>query len=246
MDNTRKIICISLLTAMPGIANAMLVGGPKDFNLEIYGKLAMSVFTTQANERNYDYTLDNESYIGFRGNKEITEGINVIFQIESGYVGYEAKDSGLGKFDTFVGFEGKYGKLRFGRMKGALYEIIDWPYTNPGLGRVFDWGGDVHWHQSNRMSNMVRYDGSLATNDYGAFDVVLSVNRDDTTISGSTTYSSRITWTPYSTIKVHAAYEETRNKSDQPTDDVVVDDLMDASGYVLGLEVPIPDLGLRF
>ncbi|HDR1956193.1 TPA: porin [Enterobacter hormaechei] len=246
MNKTSKTTLISLLTAVPTIANAMLVGGPKDFNLEIYGKLAMSVFATQANERNYDYTLDNESYIGFRGNKEITEGINVIFQIESGYVGYEAEDSGLGKFDTFVGFEGKYGKLRFGRMKSALYEIIDWPYTNPGLGRVFDWGGDVRWHQSNRMSNMMRYDGSLVTDDYGAFDVVLSVNRDDATISGSTTYSSRITWTPYSTIKVHAAYEETRNKSDQPTDDTLNNNLEDASGYVLGLEVPIPDLGLRF
>lgn len=73
MNKTSKTILISLLTAVPTIANAMLVGGPKDFNLEIYGKLAMSVFATQANERNYDYTLDNESYIGFRGNKEITE-----------------------------------------------------------------------------------------------------------------------------------------------------------------------------
>ncbi|MCH6478292.1 porin [Escherichia coli] len=131
-------------------------------------------------------------------------------------------------------------------MKGALYEIIDWPYTNPGLGRVFDWGGDVHWHQSNRMSNMVRYDGSLATKDYGGFDVVLSVNRDDSTVSGSTTYSSRVTWTPFSTVKVHVAYEETRNKSVQPTDDTLNDNLEDASGYVLGLEIPITDLGLRF
>ncbi|MCH6478291.1 porin [Escherichia coli] len=111
MDKTSNIICISLLTTMPTIVNAMQVGGPKDFNLEIYGKLAMSIFTTQANERNYDYTLDNESYIGFRGNKEITEGVNVIFQIESGYVGYEANDSGLGKFDTFVGLKVSMGNF---------------------------------------------------------------------------------------------------------------------------------------
>lgn len=47
-------------------------------------------------------------------------------------------------------------------------------------------------------------------------------------------------------MKVHVAYEETRNKSVQPTDDTLNDNLEDASGYVLGLEIPITDLGLRF
>ncbi|MEI8671105.1 porin [Vibrio sp. SA48] len=140
LNKTAIVFAITAALSLPTMANAMQIGGPEDYNLELYGNIAFSVFTSNANEKIYDYSHDNESYIGFRGSKEIVEGVDVLFQIESGYVGYEASMSGLGTFDTFVGFDTDYGKLRFGRMKSALYELVDWPYTNPGLGRVFDWG----------------------------------------------------------------------------------------------------------
>ncbi|WP_229650872.1 porin [Vibrio parahaemolyticus] len=243
IKKTATISTMALALSLPSIANAMQIGGPEDYNLELYGNIAFSIFTTNANEKIYDYNHDNESYIGFRGSKEIIDGVDVLFQIESGYVGYEASMSGLGTFDTFVGFRTDNGTLRFGRMKSALYELVDWPYTNPGLGRVFDWGGDVKWHQSNRMSNMIRYDASAKNTGIGDFDVVLSVNRDDTAKSGSHAYSSRITYTPFAQFKIHGAYEQ--------TDSMRVEDgsgdsrYADTSGYIVGIETPLWDTGLK-
>lgn len=223
--------------------SAMQLGGAEDYNLELYGKGALSVYTSNANKKLYDYSHDNESFIGLRGNKEFSDGVDVIFKIESGYVGYEGKSSGFGTFDTYVGFDTEHGQLRLGRMKTALYELVDWPYTNPGLGRVFGWGGDVKWHQTSRMSNMIRYDNNV-TSEAGDFNIALSVNRDDTSISESHTYSSRVTYNPFAQFKIHAGYEMTNNmdKTDADNNDY----LADASGYVVGIETPISDTGFKF
>ncbi len=236
------LLAMVAVAPLPLTVNAMQIGGPEDYNLELYGNIAFSVFTSNANEKIYDYSHDNESYIGFRGQKEIVDGVDVLFQIESGYVGYEASMSGLGTFDTFVGFGTDYGKLRFGRMKSALYELVDWPYTNPGLGRVFDWGGDVKWHQSNRMSNMIRYDGSLKDTVMGDFDLVVSVNRDDVSKSGSHTYSSRVTYTPFAQFKIHGAYEQTNSML---IENEGMESYSDTSGYIVGVETPLWDTGFK-
>lgn len=243
LKRTAFVSAMVAALSVPNVVNAMQIGGPEDYNLELYGNIAFSIFTTSANEKIYDYSHDNESYIGFRGSKEIIDGVDVLFQIESGYVGYEATMSGLGTFDTFVGFDTDYGKLRFGRMKSALYELVDWPYTNPGLGRVFDWGGDVKWHQSNRMSNMIRYDGSLQETAVGDFNLVLSVNRDDVSQSGSHTYSARVTYTSYAQFKIHGAYEQTDNML---IEDGSVDRHADTAGYIIGIETPLWDTGFKF
>lgn len=218
-------------------SSAMVIGDEENYNLELYGVVAMSAFTTGANEKMYDYNLDNESYIGFRGEKDMTENLSAIFQIESGYVGYEAENSGLGTFDTFVGLKGNWGKIRAGRMKSAMYEIIDWPYTNPGLGRVFDWGGDVKFYDSNRMSNMIRYDSPTLW----GFNTVLSVNRNDISVSKSHTYSGRITYTSPWNTKIYLAAEKSTNRV---IESEYNNDLTDTFGYIVGFEAPISDSGL--
>ncbi len=116
------------------------IGVLSDFNVQAYGVAAISAFY-QEDSTGYDY--ENESRIGFRANKDMFDNVNVFMQIESGYVGDDGASGSLGVRDTFLGLQGDWGKVRFGRMLTPLYEIVDWPYSNPGLGRVFDWGGDV-------------------------------------------------------------------------------------------------------
>ena len=52
-------------------------------------------------------------------------------------------------------------------------KIVDWPFSNPGLGSVFDWGG-INGHYD-RQSNQVRYDSAK----FGGFSFAASVGRDD-------------------------------------------------------------------
>lgn len=224
-----------LLTLVSFSANAIKITGGEKYDLEVYGILAISSYFSAAQEKASDYTFDNESYIGFRGNKDLNDNINVIFQIESGYVGYEGKQSGLGTFDTFIGLRGDWGTVRAGRMKTPMYEIVDWPYTNPGLGRVFDWGGDVPYHYSHRLSNTLRYDSP----DWQPGNFALSVSRGDTRQSGSTILSGRVTVNLPAAIKLHLGAEQTRNR--------IIDESQtfafataDTLGYIAGLDVTFP------
>lgn len=176
--------------ALAGTVNAAEIGINSDFTVEAYGVAAISVVNYNVSDNRSDSTgavIENESRIGFRAGKDIVDGLNVFMQIESGYVdntdwGQGGNPGGvLGFRDTFVGLQGDdWGKVRFGRMLTPMYEIIDWPFSNPGLGSVFDWGGVQATYD--RQSNQIRYD-SL---NYGGFTFAASVGRDSGAFGGGT------------------------------------------------------------
>lgn len=158
------------------------VGINSDFNVDVYGVAAISLVnynTTDNNDSSSGYAVENESRIGFRAHKEMFDDVLITMQIESGYVdstdwGHGGVSGGvLGFRDTFVGASGSWGNLRVGRVLTPLYEIVDWPFSNPGLGSVFDWGG-INGHYD-RQSNQVRYDSAK----FGGFSFAASVGRDD-------------------------------------------------------------------
>ncbi|MEZ8826806.1 chitoporin [Vibrio amylolyticus] len=140
------------------------------FAYEVYGIVAM-----QAAYRDYDtgdsdtnnnlsgMQLNNESRIGFRGTKDFANfGPTFLWQIEGGYVdpSFGGEGAGLGERDTFVGFESdSMGKVRLGRVLTPMYELVDWPASNPGLGDVYDWGGAIGGAKyQDRQSNTIRWD----------------------------------------------------------------------------------------
>ncbi|PTP50064.1 porin [Vibrio splendidus] len=158
------------------------VGINSDFNVDVYGVAAISLVnynTTDNNDSSSGYAVENESRIGFRAHKEMFDDVLITMQIESGYVDSTDWSHGgvsggvLGFRDTFVGASGSWGNLRVGRVLTPLYEIVDWPFSNPGLGSVFDWGG-INGHYD-RQSNQIRYDSAK----FGGFSFAASVGRDD-------------------------------------------------------------------
>ena len=158
------------------------VGINSDFNVDVYGVAAISLVnynTTDNNDSSTGYAVENESRIGFRAHKEMFDDVLITMQIESGYVDSTDWSHGgvsggvLGFRDTFIGASGSWGNLRVGRVLTPLYEIVDWPFSNPGLGSVFDWGG-INGHYD-RQSNQVRYDSAK----FGGFSFAASVGRDD-------------------------------------------------------------------
>ena len=163
------------------------VGVNSDFNVDVYGVAAISLVnynTTDNRDASSGYVVENESRIGFRAHKEMFENVLITMQIESGYVdstdwGHGGVSGGvLGFRDTFVGASGDWGNVRVGRTLTPLYEIVDWPFSNPGLGSVFDWGG-INGHYD-RQSNQVRYDSPK----FGGFSFAASVGRDDNANGG--------------------------------------------------------------
>jgi predicted porin len=204
-------------------AESSQVGIISDFNVQAYGVAAISVYTE---EDDTGYNFDNESRIGFRAGKDIAENVNVFMQIESGYVGDDGSSGSLGVRDTFLGLQGDWGKVRFGRMLTPLYEIVDWPYSNPGLGRVFDWGGDVRAHYD-RKGDIARYDSPS----WSGFSFNVSAGRGDTGTKDSNHLGAAAHWNIASVITLHAGYES--NEKMDGSD-------IDAEAYIAGFELPLP------
>ncbi|MDA0143126.1 porin [Vibrio sp. RW] len=177
----RTLLGVSVALLSTGVM-AKEVGVNSDFNVDVYGVAAISLVnynTTDNNDSSSGYAVENESRIGFRAHKDMFDDVLITMQIESGYVdstdwGHGGVSGGvLGFRDTFVGASGSWGNLRVGRVLTPLYEIVDWPFSNPGLGSVFDWGG-INGHYD-RQSNQVRYDSAK----FGGFSFAASVGRDD-------------------------------------------------------------------
>ena len=177
----RTLLGASVALLSTGVM-AKEVGINSDFNVDVYGVAAISLVnynTTDNNDSSTGYAVENESRIGFRAHKDMFDDVLITMQIESGYVDSTDWSHGgvsggvLGFRDTFIGASGSWGNLRVGRVLTPLYEIVDWPFSNPGLGSVFDWGG-INGHYD-RQSNQVRYDSAK----FGGFSFAASVGRDD-------------------------------------------------------------------
>lgn len=129
MSHFKKTLLSATIAAASmaaGTANAYMIGDPNDANVEVYGVVSISAVDYGA--ENQSFALENETRVGFRAAKAMTDSITAFAQVESGWV----LDSGadLGNRDTFVGVRGDdWGQFRFGRMLTPMYELVDWPYS---------------------------------------------------------------------------------------------------------------------
>nr|OED51859.1 porin [Aliivibrio fischeri] len=187
MTMFKKTLLGAAIALVASGVTAKEVGVNSDFNVDVYGVAAISLVNynvTDNGDKSTGFVVENESRIGFRAHKEMFENVLITMQIESGYVdstdwGHGGVSGGvLGFRDTFVGASGDWGNVRVGRVLTPLYEIVDWPFSNPGLGSVFDWGG-IAGHYD-RQSNQVRYDSPK----FGGFSFAASVGRDDNANGG--------------------------------------------------------------
>lgn len=205
----RTLVGAAVAFASTG-AMAKQVGVNSDFLVEAYGVAAISIVNYDSDvtkdgktvDKSTGYDYENESRIGFRASKNMFDNLNVLMQIESGYVGENGDGATLGNRDTFIGLSGDWGKVRFGRMLTPMYEIIDWPYANPGLGAAWDWGGDVKYNRD-RHGDMARYDSV----DYNGFRFALATGRGDKDVDNNYFYGASATWRVMDSITLHGALE---------------------------------------
>ncbi|OOF23175.1 porin [Salinivibrio proteolyticus] len=227
MNKIFKRSLISAVVAL-GSTGAMaadhdgVVGVLTDYNVDLYGVAAISAFN-QEDGNGYDY--ENESRVGVRAGKAFNDDVYIFMQIESGYVGEDGTGATLGNRDTFIGMKGDWGQIRFGRMLTPMYEVVDWPYSNPGLGRVFDWGADTKSHYD-RKGDIARYDSP----DFSGFSFDLSVGRGDKDVSGSNHFGAALHYTLADAFTLHGGYEYNSNYEGE----------VDTKAYLAGIEVPLP------
>ena len=164
---------------------------------DIYGLIALQVlgrhydkdiksYSDGTKSNNAGIQLNNESRLGWRGFAHfdvLSRKTTFVWQIESGYVdpSFSGNQQGayLGSRDTFVGLKHEsMGLLRLGRVLTPLYELIDWPGSNPGLGDIWDWGGSIAGVDYNdRQSDTVRWDSNELWSGF-TLDVAIGLGRD--------------------------------------------------------------------
>ncbi|ELP5730330.1 porin [Vibrio vulnificus] len=238
MDKMFKRTLLGAAVAMASTGafadGAAQVGINSDFAVQAYGVAAISIAMNLDETSQYAY--DNESRIGFRASKDMMENVNVFMQIESGWAepSWVAQGSGatLGNRDTFLGLQGDWGKVRFGRMLTPMYEIIDWPYSNPGLGGVFDGGADVKFHYD-RKSQMARYDSPA----FGGFTFNAAIGRGTELANEDSQFTGLAAHYALDGIATfHVGYESATDFQHWSTGAAKGD----TNGFIVGFEAPLP------
>ncbi len=233
----KKTLVVAALTTVAMGANAYEIGQNNDYAVEVYGVAAISVVSYDALSDNDAMDnapiVENESRIGFRAGKAMTDSINVFMQVESGWVGNfggPGASGSLGVRDTFIGLGGDWGKVRVGRVLTPMYEIIDWPYANPGLGASWDWGGDVKGYYD-RHSDTIRYDSA----GLGNFAFAAAVGRGERDESDSYYGGGSARYRLMDTVTFHGAFE-TANKMGASDTEAGAETF----SYLVGFEASLP------
>ena len=224
----KTLVAAALATATMG-ASAWQVAQNETSSLEVYGVTAISIATTfkgdednsgKAKGDDTGYALDNESRVGFRGHKDLADNLTGFIQIEGGWVDPSFKQGGggtLGARDTFVGLKGTWGKAQFGRMLTPMYEIVDWPFSNPGMGSVFDGNDDITQSPSyasgihrDRHSDQLQY--QMPT--MGDFNAKVTIGRGDNSAHGNYFFGASASL-PISIVTLMAGVESETNREDK-------------------------------
>lgn len=130
----RKLLTIAMASAAvaPGASQAYEIVGKQ---LEIYGKIHVSVDQVDNDDKSNLNLASNSSRLGFKGETKINDDLNAIYQIESKINFDETGDNWAGR-DTFVGLKGMWGNVKFGNMDTPLKRV--WNEFDPLADRVGD------------------------------------------------------------------------------------------------------------
>ncbi|MEF2510140.1 porin [Vibrio mimicus] len=175
--------------------------------IELYGQVAISAYSFAEDGKDTVNRIENESRIGFRGTKEMDRAPTLVWQIEGNNVGWSDNkgDGQLGLRDTYGGFQDdSWGLVKFGRFDTPLYRIIDWPYSNPGLGNVFDWGSDIDGGANySRQSDQISWDSS----NWAGFTMTLAAGRGNVPEDSDSNFYGAAAHYHTGPLLLHAGYE---------------------------------------
>ncbi len=189
MNKKLMALAVTSVFAAPAFAQQtsnVTLYGRANLGLDNYG--AATATAANSNMKSRFRVFDSGSRLGVRGVEDLGGGLRAIFQIESGVnidngnntgqAGTVNASSGfLGSRPSFVGLEGGFGRLTFGRQDvwwgngtisqtGANYVSTDMPFLTGNSGRVQ--AGIA------RQSNVMQY----TTPTFGGFNTTLSYSPD--------------------------------------------------------------------
>lgn len=115
-------------------------------------------------------------------------------------------------------------------MLTPMYELIDWPYANPGLGASWDWGGDVKGYYD-RHSNTIRYDSA----NLGNLSFAVAAGRGEAEVSDSYYVGGSANYRLMDKVTFHGAFESANKLGSTSTSAGA-----ETFSYLVGFEATLP------
>ncbi|HHY0328695.1 TPA: porin [Vibrio cholerae] len=170
----RTLLGAAVAMAAVGVQAAQLTD-----NVQLYGQAAGNLYFESKGDSAKDDTVgvEIESRIGLRGTQSFNNfGPDFVWQIETSNAYNGDKGGQFGGRDTYLGlaFDG-VGTVKAGRQLVSIYDYVDWPHSNPGLGNVFDWHNAIGAGYQDRADHVIRFDSA----DYSGFKYSLSASKMD-------------------------------------------------------------------
>lgn len=177
----KKLIALAIagFAAAPAFAQ-VTVYGVADVTLENVRAAGVTndgvPATTEANRPARNRVTSNSSLLGFRGTEDLGNGLNAIFQFETGVNADSAISSttaptqtlGIFNRDTFVGLQSaSMGTIKLGlnsnpyRRLGAAYDFNPGATGIPFNGAIFGAIDNIQTGFDNRLNNSVAYDSPV-------------------------------------------------------------------------------------
>jgi predicted porin len=152
----KKKLLVLALAAIPAVSMA---------DVSIYGRIAAgvesdSIKTVGGSTQTQTNVEDYLSWIGFKGQEDLGNGLKAVWQIEN-YVVTDGTgtpafgQNTLATRDTFVGLTGNFGSVRLGKMSNAQRNMFDldvWDNSN-GANAL-----DIFMRTAYRPNNSIAYD----------------------------------------------------------------------------------------
>jgi predicted porin len=171
----KKLIAVALAT-LPVAAMA---------DVTLYGKIKVGVENTKTGEESSINHIDDlGSRIGFKGTEDLGNGLKAIWQLEQRV---SVDDGGAGRTfgtrDSFLGFQGDFGKVRLGRLSNyqndTMEDVDPWEYSSIALGL------GTFTRNDTRYNNAIAYDSP----EFAGFSgrVLYGVDEARTTVGGRRT-----------------------------------------------------------
>lgn len=130
-----------LAMAVAGALFAPLAAQAQSSNVQIYGRLQMSVDRVDNGDETGTSVAPNSSRIGFRGSEDLGNGLKAIFQLESSVNPDERSGTWTGR-DSWVGLaSSNFGTVRIGSMFTAYKSSTD--YADPFVDTIGDYNNIV-------------------------------------------------------------------------------------------------------
>ncbi len=116
----------------------------------------------------------NTSRWGFRGTENLAPGLDAIWNLEGGVrMDTGINDSMLFRRQAWVGLDGRYGRIQFGRSFTTVYDFVV-PFDPMSYASTYSWlvntnaSGQAKYGMTTAFDNLIKYAGSAGGFRYGA------------------------------------------------------------------------------